>query len=75
MGTRKITSFISSENRQATEPIYNFTINYPDSILSCKENEHLELNVLSFDMPNTMYNININSMVDNGAATTRRSIV
>jgi hypothetical protein len=58
MGTRKITSFISSENRQATEPIYNFTINYPDSILSCKENEHLELNVLSFDMPNTMYNIN-----------------
>ena len=58
MGSRKITSFISSENRQATEPIYNFTINYPDSILSCKENEHLELNVLSFDMPNTMYNIN-----------------
>jgi hypothetical protein len=58
MGTRKITSFISSENRQATEPIYNFSINYPDSILSCKENEHLELNVLSFDMPNTMYNIN-----------------
>jgi hypothetical protein len=57
MGTRKITSFISSENRQSSEPIYNITIDYPDGVLSCKENEHIELNVLSFDMPNTMYNI------------------
>jgi hypothetical protein len=58
MGTRKITSFISSSNRQLNEPIYNFSVNYEDGILSCKENEHMELNVMSFDMPNTMYNIN-----------------
>lgn len=58
MGTRKITSFISSENRQANEAIYNFSVDYPDGILTCRENEHMELNVLSFDMANNMYNIN-----------------
>lgn len=58
MGTRKITSFISSSNRQPNESIYNFSVDYPDGVLSCKENEHIELNVLSFDMPNNMYNIN-----------------
>ena len=61
MKTRSITSFISSANRQETETVYNFTIDYQDDVnyvLSCKEKEHIELNVLSFDMPNTMYNIN-----------------
>ena len=58
MKTRSITSFISSANRQENEPIYNFSIDYPDAVLSCKEKEHMELNVLSFDMPNTIYNIN-----------------
>ena len=58
MKTRSITSFISSANRQASEPVYNFTIDYPDAVLSCKEKEHMEMNVLSFDMLNTMYNIN-----------------
>lgn len=74
MGTRKITSFISSKNRQASEPIYNFSIDYPDGVLSCKENEHIELNVLSFDMPNNMYNINSTNdyfqiTLDNGLIT------
>lgn len=58
MGTRKITSFISSENRQESEPIYRFTVDYTDGILECKDNETMEINVLSFDMNNTMYNIN-----------------
>jgi hypothetical protein len=58
MTIRKITSFISSENRQPNEPIYNFSVDYPDGILTCKDNETMELNVLSFDMSNTMYNIN-----------------
>jgi len=56
--TRTITSFISSANRQSQEHAYNFTIDYPDGILSCCQNEYMEFNVLSFDMPNTMYNIN-----------------
>jgi len=58
MGTRKITSFISSSNRQPNESVYSFSVDYPDGVLSCKDNEHIELNVLSFDMPNNMYNIN-----------------
>ena len=74
MGTRKITSFISSKNRQASESIYNFSVDYPDGVLSCKENEHMELNVLSFDMPNNMYNINSTNdyfqiTLDNGLIT------
>jgi len=56
--TRSITSFISSKNRQLQENTYNFTIDYPDGILMCRPNEYMELNVLSFDMANTMYNIN-----------------
>jgi len=56
--TRTITSFISSANRQPQDQSYNFTIDYPDGILTCRPNEYMEINVLSFDMPNTMYNIN-----------------
>jgi len=56
--TRSITSFISSKNRQLQENTHDFTIDYPDGILACRPNEYMELNVLSFDMPNTMYNIN-----------------
>ena len=55
---RTITSFISSVNRVSNEYAYNFTIDYPDGILSCEQQEYIELNVLSFDMLNTMYNIN-----------------
>ena len=56
--TRSITSFISSANRQANEYAYNFSIDYPDDVLLCRNNEYMEMNILSFDMPNTMYNIN-----------------
>ena len=56
--TRSITSFISSKNRQLQENTYDFRIDYPDGILACRPNEYMELNVLSFDMANTMYNIN-----------------
>lgn len=59
--TRSITSFISSANRQEQEAVYNFSIDYPDGILSCNSNEYMEINVLSFDMPNTMYNISSNN--------------
>jgi hypothetical protein len=58
MSNRKITSFISSQNRQSNEYIYDFSVDYPDGILTIKDNEYCELNVLSFDMPNNMYNIN-----------------
>jgi len=55
--TKSITSFINSANRQDTDEIYNFVVDYPDDTLTCKDNEFMEINVLSFDMPNNMYNI------------------
>jgi len=73
--TRSITSFISSANRQEQEDIHNFSIDYPDGILSCSNNEFMEINVLSFDMPNTMYNIstrnNTFEMITNGITQTK----
>ena len=55
--TKTITSFINSANRQSNENVYNFSVDYPDGVLTCKDNEYMEINVLSFDMPNNMYNI------------------
>jgi hypothetical protein len=55
---KTITSFIKSSNRATGEKSYNFSIDYPDGVLTCDNNEYMELNVLSFDMINTMYNIN-----------------
>lgn len=58
---KTITSFINSSNRQSTEDVYNFTIDFQDGVLTCNNNEFMEINVLSFDMPNNMYNIDSNN--------------
>ena len=58
MKKKTITSFIHSKNRTADDKVYNFPVDYPDGIISCKDNEYIELNVVSFDMPFNMYNIN-----------------
>ena len=58
MKRRTITSFISSKYRGATDKTYDLTVDYPDEGIFCKDNEYIELNVVSFDMPNNMYNIN-----------------
>jgi hypothetical protein len=55
---KTITSFIKSSNRGSNETAYNFSIDYPDGILTCNADEYMEINVVSFDMINTMYNIN-----------------
>ena len=54
---KTITSFIKSSNRQSNESSYNFSIDYPDGVLICNSDEYMEINVISFDMINTMYNI------------------
>ena len=54
---KTITSFIKSSNRQSNENSYNFSIDYPDGVLTCNSDEYMEINVISFDMINTMYNI------------------
>jgi hypothetical protein len=55
---KTITSFIKSSNRATNEKSYSFSIDYPDGILTCGADEYMEINVISFDMINTMYNIN-----------------
>lgn len=54
---KTITSFIKSSNRGSNEKPYDFTIDYPDGVLTCNGDEYMEINVVSFDMINTMYNI------------------
>ena len=55
---KTITSFIKSSNRSQNDTAYNFSVDFTDGVLTCENNEYMELNVLSFDMINTMYNIN-----------------
>lgn len=56
-----INTFISSANRPSNEYVYDFVVEFPDSTIKCNENEYIKLNVVSFDMLNTMYNINSNN--------------
>jgi hypothetical protein len=58
---KTITSFIKSSNRATGENTYNFSIDFTDGVLTCDNNEYIEINVLSFDMINSMYNINSNN--------------
>jgi hypothetical protein len=58
---KTITSFIKSSNRATGENTYNFSIDFTDGVLVCDNNEYIEINVLSFDMINSMYNINSNN--------------
>lgn len=58
---KTITSFIKSSNRATAETPYNFSIDFTDGVLRCDNNEYMEINVLSFDMINSMYNINSNN--------------
>jgi hypothetical protein len=67
---KTITSFIKSSNKASNEKIYNFSIDYPDGILTCNADEYMEINVVSFDMINTMYNI----YSSNNQFTIRRTV-
>jgi hypothetical protein len=51
---KTITSFIKSSNRSSNEKSYNFSIDYPDGVLTCNGDEYMEINVISFDMINTI---------------------
>lgn len=55
---RSINAFISSANRAGNESSYDFTVEFPDDMITCSEQEYIQINVSSFDMLNTMYNIN-----------------
>lgn len=50
--------FISSKNRLPTESVADFTVNFQAVGISCKENQYLSINVISFEMLNSMFNVN-----------------
>lgn len=59
MAKNTINTFISSVNRKANDTVYDFVVEYPlDNAIKCNDNEYIKMNVVSFDMLNTMYNIN-----------------
>lgn len=58
MTEKTINAFISSANREINENVYNFTVKFANDIIICNENQYIKINVVSFDMLNTMYNIN-----------------
>ena len=77
MKKRTITSFISSKNRSVQDKPYDFGIDYPDDGITCKDTEYIELNVVSFDLLNSMYNINNNNnkcIITCGVVTTTYAI-
>jgi hypothetical protein len=58
MTTEKtINAFISSTNRNSSEEVYDFTVKFVDYAISCTEDQYIKINVISFDMLNTMYNV------------------
>lgn len=61
MTKNTINTFISSANRPSNEYVFDFVVEFPDDAIKCNDNEYIKLNVVSFDMLNTMYNINSNN--------------
>lgn len=50
--------FINSANRNINEPAYNFKIYFDNDEIILHENEGVNVNVVSFSMLNSMYNVN-----------------
>ena len=50
--------FINSTTRDLREPIYDFNMVFPQGNIKANNNEYININVMSFDMMNTMYNVN-----------------
>ena len=57
-GNRVYNIFINSANRQPTETPYDFTILFDNDEIIADMNEGMHVNVVSFSMLNSMYNVN-----------------
>ncbi len=58
MSPRIFNVFINSKNRLSHETVDNFNIYFASGELCCTENQYITINVVSFDMMNSMYNVN-----------------
>jgi hypothetical protein len=70
MSSKKFNIFISSKNRDRNEKIYDFNLYLRNQILVGK-NEGININVMSFSMLNSMYNVN--SITKNNTFIIRRT--
>jgi len=62
MNTKSIINvFISSKNRDTNSTPYNFNCYFPDNLIVCNPNQGIKMNIISFDIVNSMYNINIHN--------------
>ena len=50
--------FINSKHRLDNESVSNFVVNFQTAGIVANENEYISINVVSFDMMNSMYNVN-----------------
>lgn len=50
--------FINSVNKDPNDDVHNFKVNFLTGEIVAKENQYITVNVLSFDMMNSMYNVN-----------------
>ena len=53
-----INVFISSKNRDSNSSPYNYLCKLPDDLIRCNSSQGIKINIISFDMINSMYNIN-----------------
>ncbi len=53
--------FVNSAVRRTNESLYNFSIQFTNTAISANENQTIKINVISFDMMNTFYNVNENT--------------
>lgn len=70
MNNKKYNIFINSKNRDKNENIYDFNIYLKNQIFVSK-NEGININVMSFSMLNSMYNVN--ATTKNNTFTIRRT--
>ena len=63
--------FINSSTRDLHEPIYDFNMVFPQGNIKANNDEYININVMSFDMMNTMYNVN--SYTSNNTFTLKRT--
>ena len=57
MTVKTINTFISSINRNPTDSVCDFEVDFQDDLIKCNQDQYIRVNVISFDMLNAMYNI------------------
>ena len=70
MNNKKFNIYINSKNRDVNEKVYDFNIYLKNQIFAGK-NEGMNINVMSFSMLNTMYNVN--QITKNNTFTVRKT--